>query len=238
MVIRFKIGGSLRFLSHAETLRLFERACVRAGLNLQYSQGFNPHPRFSLPLPRPVGVESDDELLTIRVYRDASRVMSDAKGYPNLQDGEYQDNVIRDTQYAIRNTIKDSLSSQLPQGCELISVSTARAGASFGPCSATYIFAVKREFLDSTLESRIEDLLSSDNLVVRRMTDKKKSKFKNIDVRGFIKTIELDKAEVNVRCIITPAGSIRVREVLELMELDMERLASPIRRTCVQWRDV
>ena len=166
MVIRFKIGGSLRFLSHAETLRLFERACVRAGLNLQYSQGFNPHPRFSLPLPRPVGVESDDELLTLRVQKSIG-----AQGHKGI--GAQEHKSISAQGHHLCTYIQANLSEQLPKGCELISVKIADRGASFGPCSATYIFAVKREFLDSTLESRIKDLLSSDSLVVRRMTDKK-----------------------------------------------------------------
>ena len=34
-VVRFGIGGLLRFLSHAETLRLFERACARARVHPQ-----------------------------------------------------------------------------------------------------------------------------------------------------------------------------------------------------------
>jgi radical SAM-linked protein len=67
VLIKFKIEGSLRYLSHAETLRLFQRACARAGVNLQYSQGFNPRPKLSLALPRSVGVESDDEMLILRV---------------------------------------------------------------------------------------------------------------------------------------------------------------------------
>ena len=66
VIVKFGIKGNLRFLSHAETIRLFERACVRAGIKLVYSQGFNPHPKLSLPLPRTVGVESDDDLLYLR----------------------------------------------------------------------------------------------------------------------------------------------------------------------------
>ncbi|MBW7991664.1 MAG: DUF2344 domain-containing protein, partial [Planctomycetes bacterium] len=56
LVIKFRIGGPLRFISHAQTLSVFQRACVRAGIEIRYSQGFNPRPRLSLPLPRPVGV--------------------------------------------------------------------------------------------------------------------------------------------------------------------------------------
>ena len=72
LVIKFKIGGNLRFLSHAQTLMVFRRACIRAGIKIQYSQGFNPRPRLSLPLPRPVGVASDDELLCLRVRKSTS----------------------------------------------------------------------------------------------------------------------------------------------------------------------
>ena len=57
----------MRFLSHAETMRLFQRALVRAGVQIAYSQGFNPHQKMSLVLPRSVGVESDDEILSLRL---------------------------------------------------------------------------------------------------------------------------------------------------------------------------
>lgn len=236
MVIRFRIGSSLRFLSHAETLRLFQRACVRADINLRYSQGFNPHPKMSLPLPRPVGVESDDELLTLRVRKSIR-----AQEHKGIREQEHrsigaQEHRSIGDAYDLCTCVRDNLSEQLPRGCELISVETADRSASFGSCSATYVFAVKPEYLGPGLESRIDKLLGSDSLVVRRMTDRKKSKYKDIDVRDFIESIELDRGEVNILCVTTSAGSIRIGEVLELMELDMEKLASPIRRTSVQWR--
>ena len=55
----------MRFLSHAETIRVFQRACVRAGVQIAYSQGFNPHQKMSLVPPRSVGVESNDDLLCL-----------------------------------------------------------------------------------------------------------------------------------------------------------------------------
>ncbi len=230
LVIKFKIGGNLRFLSHAETLRVFQRACVRADINLQYSQGFNPHPRISLPLPRPVGVESDDELLTLRMHR---------RPYSTTHELSYSQTMNHESR------IKNELSSQLPDGCELISISVAETATSFQPCSATYVFTVREEYLSQEFKDRIKDLLASDSLVVRRIADSKRSKienrnsrFKDVDVRGFIKMVELDKANMNVQCIITSAGSIRIQEVLERLELDLEKLASPIRRTCVQWQGV
>lgn len=61
--ITFAVLGDLRFISHHDTMRLWRRALARAELPVRYSEGFNPHPRFSLPLPRPVGIASDAEVL-------------------------------------------------------------------------------------------------------------------------------------------------------------------------------
>jgi len=214
LVIKFKVAGNLRFLSHAETLNFFQRACVRAGINIQYSQGFNPRPRMSLPLPRPVGVESDDELFCLRVAVDPDELR--VKSY--------------------ESRIKDELSAQLPEGCELLSVSVARAGRSFQPSSATYVLAVKAEYLNDELKATITDLLESENLNIQRRTGAEHSKIKNLDVRVFLKSIKLEGRSIMVECNISSAGSIRVDEILRLLELDEGKFESHVRRTNVQWQ--
>ncbi len=67
MAIRFAIGGDLRFISHSDSLRMFGRALGRAGLLVRYTGGFNPRPRVWLPLPRPLGIAGDDELLIVEL---------------------------------------------------------------------------------------------------------------------------------------------------------------------------
>lgn len=67
LMFEFAIDGDLRFISHHDTLRLFRRACARADLPLRFSQGFNPQPKLTLPLPRPVGVASSAEVLVIEL---------------------------------------------------------------------------------------------------------------------------------------------------------------------------
>jgi len=220
-VVRFRIGGSLRFLSHAQTLRVFQRACVRAGLKVQYSRGFNPRPRLSLPLPRPVGVASDDELLCLRVHKSTSA----------------------QEQMCISEQVYKSISAQVPEGCELLSVNVAKGGASFQPCSATYVLAVRNEYLNEELKATIEHVLASESLSLERQIGARDSRLKtqdsrlkNVDVRGFLKSIELDRNSIIVECKISSAGSIRVDEILKLLRLDVEKLASPIRRTNVQWQ--
>jgi len=215
LLVRFKIGGRLRFLSHAETLRVFQRACARAGVTIQHTQGFNPHPRISLPLPRPVGVESDDELLCMRVV--------------------YALNEPRDADYQMQ--IKTSLSKQLPEGFELLSVSVAKAGTSFLPSSATYVLPVRQEYLTGSLQARIKRILASESLRLERKMGPENSKFKTVDVRGFLKSIELHDSCIIIRSKISPAGSIRIEEILQLLELDAQKLAAPIKRASVQWQE-
>jgi radical SAM-linked protein len=220
LIIKFRLRGTLRFLSHAEMLRVFQRACVRAGINIQYSRGFNPRPKMSLPLPRPVGVESDDELLCLRIHNGTRA--QEHKSISNAGD--------------LCSFIKDKLSAQLPEGCEVLSVNVALTGKSFQPLSATYVLAVRPEHLNEDSRARIERLLASESLIVRRQTGKRNSKPKNVDVRTFLKSINMDDRSIIVECNISPAGSIRVDEILELLELDESKLALPIRRTNVQWQ--
>ena len=59
---RFTKGPEVRFISHLDLLRAFERAMRRADLPLAFSQGFNPRPKLSLYIPLPVGATSESEL--------------------------------------------------------------------------------------------------------------------------------------------------------------------------------
>lgn len=63
--VRFSRGQELKFISHLDIMRLWQRAFNRAGMPLAYSEGFNPHPRISLAAPLAVGVTSEAELMDI-----------------------------------------------------------------------------------------------------------------------------------------------------------------------------
>ncbi len=61
--IRFSKSGTARYLSHADTVRAWERAFRRARLPLAYSQGFSPGPQLRFGPPLPVGYDARGELL-------------------------------------------------------------------------------------------------------------------------------------------------------------------------------
>jgi len=70
--IRFSRGQEVKFISHLDIMRLWQRALNRAGISLACSEGFNPHPRMSLAVPLAVGVTSEAELMDITLTRFVS----------------------------------------------------------------------------------------------------------------------------------------------------------------------
>lgn len=58
-------GEAIKFISHQDEFRLWERALRRAGLPLLYKQGFNPQPHMQFASPLGVGFTGSAELLDI-----------------------------------------------------------------------------------------------------------------------------------------------------------------------------
>ena len=63
--IRYAKRGRLRFSSHRDFSRAFERAIFRARVPMAYSSGFNPHPRISYAGAAPTGAASEAEYVEI-----------------------------------------------------------------------------------------------------------------------------------------------------------------------------
>ena len=63
--VRFCREEPIKFISHLDIIRLWQRALNRAGIPLAYSEGFNPHPRISSAVPLALGVTSEAELMDI-----------------------------------------------------------------------------------------------------------------------------------------------------------------------------
>jgi len=192
-------------------VRVFERACIRAGIKAVYSKGYNPRPKMSLPLPKSVGIEVDDDMLCLSIETDSQETND------------------------LCTLVQDKLSEQLPEGIKVLTIKTLKGKISIRPCRATYLIAMREEYLNDELKNRIEHLSASKNLHLQRQKGPGNYRAKTIDVRPFLESIKLNKINVEVGCNISPTGSIRVDEILNLLELDTGKLAAPIKRTKVQW---
>ncbi|UCE60555.1 MAG: DUF2344 domain-containing protein [Phycisphaerales bacterium] len=138
----YSIDGDLRFISHRDTLRMFRRALARADLPVRFSEGFNPHPRIMIPLPRPVGVASDAETIVVEFERriDPDEALS-------------------------------RLEKHTPSGVSLRSVRRLAPNERCIPQSARYRLAVDRQEQNG-VDDKVRGLLEHDVVNIERKTPK------------------------------------------------------------------
>lgn len=67
MIIRalFTKKNYLKYISHLDLARLFHRSFNRSQIPIKYSEGFNPHPKFSIASPLSLGIESEGEYIEV-----------------------------------------------------------------------------------------------------------------------------------------------------------------------------
>jgi len=208
LLVKFRIFGALRYLSHAERVTMFQRGFARAGIEIRYSGGFNPRPKLSLPLPGCVGVESEGDLACINICADKESV--------DLE------------------RIQRQISDQMPQGCDIIGIEIC--GDKKTPIAerVSYIFDLKTEIAKTIdIQAAASKLLAKDKLVVKRFKDK--GRVKEVDIRKYLENIEFVEKAVKVDCRITPEGSVRVDEVMGVLGLEFGMLKSPVRRADIKW---
>lgn len=67
MIVRFGKNPRLRFISHLDLQRFFQRALNRTGLPIAFSQGFNPHPVMAFASALALGWTSEYEVLDVKL---------------------------------------------------------------------------------------------------------------------------------------------------------------------------
>ena len=77
LVLKYYKRGNMTYISHIDLLRHFTRAFRRAGFEIEYSSGFNPHMLINLGTPLPLGISSSSEYLTVRADVDKERFLEE-----------------------------------------------------------------------------------------------------------------------------------------------------------------
>jgi radical SAM-linked protein len=72
MRIVFSKDSAVKYISHLDLLRAWERTIRRAELPLAYSMGFHPHPKITIAMPLPVGCTGENEALDVILYEPLS----------------------------------------------------------------------------------------------------------------------------------------------------------------------
>jgi len=85
--ITYSQTGPLKYISHLDLIKLWERLLRRAGIPLAYSHGFTPHPKITVASPLPVGFEGLREVMEITLTSHISPREFEAKVRPCLPEG-------------------------------------------------------------------------------------------------------------------------------------------------------
>jgi radical SAM-linked protein len=141
--IRYAKRGRLRFTSHRDFSRAFERALFRAGVPMAYSSGFNPHPRISYAGASPTGAASEAEYLEIGLSEEVD---------PEV--------------------VRRELDASLPEGLDLLEV-VPSAGGSLADRLEASLWEVTVVGVDPVaVAAGVERLLATAEIPVERMTKK------------------------------------------------------------------
>lgn len=207
----FNVTGLLRFLSHRQAMKMFQRVFARAELDIAFSQGFNPRPKMSLPLPRAVGIETLNDVLVVQVNQ------------PDDFDGEID--------------YFRLLAEQLPDGCELKSLEIGEAKIKPVVESAVYTFCVKDPHIESVFDSAgklKEALEAGEQVLIER--ESKKGNVKKVDASALIIDVSFGADKVVFKSSISQSGSLRVDELANLVNLNRSMINGPVVRSNVEWK--
>jgi radical SAM-linked protein len=140
--IRYAKRGRLRFTSHRDFSRAFERAVFRARIPMAYSSGFNPHPRISYAGAAPTGSASEAEYLEIAL-------------------GEVVDPA----------EVSRALDEALPDGLDLVTV-VESPGGSLADLLQASRWQIDLAAAPAEAMAAVEAFLATESVPVQRMTKK------------------------------------------------------------------
>ena len=144
--IRYSKKGKVRFISHRDVARIWERALRRVGVSVAYSQGFSPRPKLSFGLALSTGHESEAEFLDLELLDE---------------DGDWT--AVRGEDLAAR------LTAALPVGLEVVAVAQVEKGDSLQQAVTSCTWAIEVDDVDREyMDAWVADVLSREEIVVER----------------------------------------------------------------------
>ncbi|MEV1292074.1 TIGR03936 family radical SAM-associated protein [Pseudonocardia sp. NPDC049635] len=139
--LRFAKRGRLRFLSHRDIARSFERAVRRAGVPVSHSHGFSPHPRLSWVGAAPTGAASEAEYVEMGLTREVD---------PEL--------------------LREALDRALPEGLDVLAAAVAEPPALADRIDAARWRLEVRGVSHAEVVRAVTAFLEQDSVIVTRVT--------------------------------------------------------------------
>jgi radical SAM-linked protein len=186
----------LKYISHLDLNRTWERVFRRAGLPVAYSQGFNPRPRFQMAAALPVGVTGSAELLDLWL-----------------------------TEALAPDEVVVRLRAAAPPGLEILAAETVELQAPSLQSvmrAADYRAVVRSPEPLEAICIRVQTLLAAPALLRQRQH---KGQLQTYDLRPLIREVSAEPGEggvvLQMRLQANPQGAGRPDEVLDALGLSV-----------------
>lgn len=211
-VLKFSKIGYAKYTSHLDLLRFFKRAFRKTGIDLRYSQGFNPHPKLGFAQPLSLGYSSTCELL------------------------EFETNT-----YYEPSKIFDTLAQEMPEGLviqwckELTANIKSLAGEAE---SAVYNVVIPASMTEDALKQTIAGYLAQEEIITLKRR-KKDKKMVEVNIKDMIRSIEGTASDDDLRLtMLLDCGSnsncspeLVIASFCSYANLDVPRYEMEVERT-------
>jgi len=191
--IKLTKTGILRYFSHLDWQNTFFKALSRSGLNVAFSQGFNPSMKVSLGIALPLFLQSECELVDIEIF------------------DEFE---IADLQLKLEKV--------LPQGCEIISIVKVDKSAPAVDITAQWAEYEIRLFDNAiqnfeTLSYNMNKVLSSEEILLTKKN--KKGILKTTNIKPAIKSYDFSGESLFIVLKTGQGGDIPALRADDLMKI-------------------
>ncbi len=201
--IKFRLKLSkqneISYISHLDWQNTIIKTLYRSGLNLCFSQGFNPSPKFSLGIALPIFIEGENELIDIEIY----------------------DNITPDE-------LTNRLNKVLPENIKIISAEKIEKSTPAIDITAQWAMYSFEPIIEGILQNEnllyIKDKISSNNEILIEKINKKGIK-KLVNIKPSIKSTEVFE---NKLYMVLKTGqseeipSVKPEDVIKLFEPNVE----------------
>ncbi|MTI68759.1 MAG: DUF2344 domain-containing protein [Firmicutes bacterium] len=193
--VKFKKCNELKYISHLDLMRLFQRAFRRANIPVKYSEGYNPHPKFSFATALAVGVSSDGEYMDVELIKDIN---------PDV--------------------FIDKMNQVLPEGIKILKAKYTNSKKSLMALLrwSTYVIELNFESITKEkMQSIIDDILSKEEILITKTKKKRKKVItREVDIRPNIKDISIlilkeNKAIIKTTLRTGSAGNLKPEVLVE-----------------------
>jgi len=167
--IKFIRGEEVKYVSHLDIMKVFERAARRARLPLAYSRGYNPRPQIVFGLPLSVGVTSEAELAEFEIEGEMN---------PDL--------------------FCKLLNNQLPGGFRIVEAveieSKDNIMSRIKTASYVVLFLCREELEE--VKNKVRSMMGRPEIIVEKFS---KKGTKEVDIKPLIHKLEIAKYQSNAK---------------------------------------